>query len=204
MAAKGRRGASRGRRKSRKQSSPLLWAAGGLLVGLVVALLVWIKTGTPPAVTADSPPPPTTTQTKREPIGKRMLEEPIVIPKPEKPPYDFYHDLRRQTVQVPAEEAKPDNTSAGPLLLPTRPAANGAKPAYILQVGSFRKYQQADQMKAKLALLGFNARIEKVRVSDGLWHRVRLGPFDSMEQANQMRSRLLAQKIKSMLLKIGQ
>ncbi len=200
MAAKSRRGASRGRRR-RKQSSPLVWAIGGLLAGLLIAWLVWINMLAPrPTAPAKQQPPP---KTESMPIGKRMLEEPIVIPKPEKPPYDFYHDLSRQTVTVPADEARPRDDT-GPLLLPSKPPASGGKQAYILQVGSFRKLQQADRMKAKLALLGFKARIEKVRVSDGVWHRVRLGPFDSMEQANQMRSRLAAQKIKGMLLKIGQ
>ena len=199
MAAKGKRGATRGRRTRRQQSSPLVWAIGGLLVGLLVALLVWINVKTPAPQPASATPDIVVEQSK--PAAEPA---PLIIPKPEKSPYGFYQELKEQRVIVPPDETATKDAGAGPLLLPSKPAATGGGQAYILQVGSFRQFRQADQMKARLALMGIKARIEKVRVSDGVWHRVRLGPFDSMEKANQLRSRLLAQKIKSMLVKVGQ
>ena len=183
----------------------MIWASGGLLVGLLVALLIWLN------FKNSAPQPANTTsqvivEERRPPatVAQPTPRTPLIIPKPEKSPYGFYQELKEQRVIVPPDETASKNVDAGPLLLPSKPVTTHGGQAYILQVGSFRKFQQADQMKARLALMGLKARIEKVRVSDGVWHRVRLGPFDSMEKANQVRSRLLAQKIKSMLVKVGQ
>ena len=61
------------------------------------------------------------------------------------------------------------------------PAATGEGKeggSYILQVGSFQRMEEAERVKAKLALLGLSASIQKVAVSGGdPWYRVRLGPF---------------------------
>ncbi len=200
-----KKGATRGRRKSGNAASPLVWALGLLSIGLLVALLVLINIKTPEApARTPAPAEPAAVETS---VPIQPAHEPDPIPVPDEPDFSFYNQLKDQSVIVPPEEtATNGHSSAGPLLLPTKPevAHGNTKQAYILQVGSFRKPQQADQMKARLALLGIKARIEKVHVSDGIWHRVRLGPFASMEEANQLRSKLLAQKIKSMMMKVGQ
>ncbi len=205
MATRKRQGATRGKRKSGTTASPLVWALGLLSISLLVALLVLINIKAPEApMHTPEPATPAAIET-RQPVETGRASNPLPIP-PE-PDFSFYNDLKKQTVIVPTDETTDAHESTGPLLLPSKPATRnsaGSKQAYILQVASFRKPQQADQMKARLALLGIKARIEKVRVSDGVWHRVRLGPFTSLDEANQLRSKLLAQKIKSMMMKVGQ
>jgi cell division protein FtsN len=206
MAAKRKSGASRGRKKSRKQSPPLVWAIGGLALGLLVALLVWINANSsnapyPPEVATSQPAAPRVPEIK---TVVRPAPKPIEIPQPEKSRFEFYQALKDQKVIIPRSNSYNTQSSTGPLLLPSKPAdpANSGKQAYILQAGSFKKHQQADEMKARLALLGIAAKIEKVRVSDGIWHRVRLGPFKSIDEANRIRTQLHAQKIKSLLVKV--
>ena len=57
----------------------------------------------------------------------------------------------------------------------------------VLQVGSYKKWADADQKRAELTLLGLEASIEKADVGDNqVWYRVNLGPFskdDDMEDA---------------------
>ena len=48
----------------------------------------------------------------------------------------------------------------------------------------------ADRLKATLALSGFEASIQTVHGADSQWHRVRLGPYPSLQTVEAARSRL--------------
>jgi len=71
---------------------------------------------------------------------------------------------------------------------------------YLLQVGSFRQADEAEQLKARLALLGMTAKIQTVNVNGATWHRVRIGPVTA-RQADEMRSRLATNGIDSLVMK---
>jgi cell division protein FtsN len=73
----------------------------------------------------------------------------------------------------------------------------------VLQVGSFRAATDADQLKARLALLGVVAQVQTVTVNDATWHRVRVGPLSEARQADEMRSRLADNGIDSLVMKTG-
>ena len=78
------------------------------------------------------------------------------------------------------------------------PAANVApvvageeKISYHLQAGAFREMTDAENTRAKLALLGFEASISE-RVNDsGILYRVRIGPFPQPEAMNKARAKLI-------------
>ncbi len=56
---------------------------------------------------------------------------------------------------------------------------------YLVQAGSFQNADDAEKLKARLALVGFEASIVSVNIPEkGLWHRVRLGPFAGLAAAN--------------------
>jgi cell division protein FtsN len=64
---------------------------------------------------------------------------------------------------------------------------------FYLQVGSFQKAADADNLKAKLALTGLYASVQEVNIPDkGTMHRVRVGPFRDPDEMNRARA-LLAQ-----------
>ena len=69
--------------------------------------------------------------------------------------------------------------------------------SYYLQVGAFRQVKEADRMRAKLAFLGFEATIFKKNKKGNLFYRVRLGPFSSSEELNNVKQRLSDSQIKS-------
>ena len=55
-----------------------------------------------------------------------------------------------------------------------------AQKSYFLQVAAFRSSREADNLKAKLALAGFESRIIRSELEkDDIWYRVRLGPFEN-------------------------
>ena len=69
--------------------------------------------------------------------------------------------------------------------------------SFYLQVGAFREVKEADRMRAKLAFLGFEAAIYKKNKKGNLFYRVRLGPFSSSEELNNVKRRLSDSQIKS-------
>jgi cell division protein FtsN len=72
---------------------------------------------------------------------------------------------------------------------------------YFLQVGAFTKRADADAQKANLAIQGIQAQLSEV-TSDGntLW-RVRVGPYNSVEESNSVRDKLSGMGIKPTLIK---
>ncbi len=74
---------------------------------------------------------------------------------------------------------------------------------YVLQVGSFRDFSSADQVKAELALLGIFADIQRVMLNgQDVRHRVRLGPYKSIDEMKEISSRLEDNQIEFMLLEL--
>jgi cell division protein FtsN len=73
---------------------------------------------------------------------------------------------------------------------------------YMLQMGSFRAYGDAERLKARLALLGVVSEIQVVDVTGGgTFHRVRSGPMSGSE-ANRLRARLQKESINSLVMKL--
>ena len=74
------------------------------------------------------------------------------------------------------------------------------EPVY-LQTGSFQNAADADNQKAKLALMGAEASVQQVMLQDKVWYRVRLGPFKKQDEVNSMRSELSSQGIEANIVK---
>ena len=76
--------------------------------------------------------------------------------------------------------------------------------SYVLQVGSFSGFADADRLQAKLALLGIESRVQRVTIDDDVFHRVRIGPITDLAELNRVRRQLRDAGIDSMLLKAQQ
>lgn len=61
-----------------------------------------------------------------------------------------------------------------------------ATAVYFLQEGAYTNAEDADKVKAKLALLGMVANVQPANIPDkGVWYRVRLGPYKSSTEMNE-------------------
>ena len=77
------------------------------------------------------------------------------------------------------------------------------KDSYFLQTGAFQKESDADNMKAKLALQGFEAVVQTASIPEkGVWHRVRVGPLAGIDQINKTRSDLVTNGFNADLIKV--
>ncbi len=113
--------------------------------------------------------------------------------------FDFYKMLPELADKKPAEVAKPAEPKKPEASPPVK--VEVPKGAY-LQIGAFQNEQDADNLKAKLALLGVEARIQTSDIpGKGIWHRVRLGPFNSSSELDNARSQLKANGVDSAVVK---
>ena len=79
------------------------------------------------------------------------------------------------------------------------------KETYFLQAGAFGSAGDADNQKAKLALLGFEAKVETVDIEGkGTMHRVRLGPYGRLDDINRVRATLTQNSVDASLIRIKQ
>ncbi len=89
---------------------------------------------------------------------------------------------------------------------PSQPASE--KPVatsenYYLQVGAFQTEQEADNTKAKLALIGLEAVVQTATIpGKGILHRVRVGPLANLDEINKSRSELARNGFDAALIKI--
>jgi cell division protein FtsN len=116
----------------------------------------------------------------------------------EKPRFDFYRIL--PGAEEPKTPAGPGTEkSAGRQLdRATIEAARTGQPApaktadtFWLQAGAFANAAEAENLKARLALSGWEATTQSVTLPDRTTrYRVRLGPYDSAETLNRAKAEL--------------
>ena len=165
-----------------------MWLMTGVLIGLGLAYYLWSK--------GFIPQPQVDTAVTEESVPVDAEEVAPATGEPKKSRYDFFTVLPEMEVVVPEQElikkSQPKEAAA------VQPAD---KDSYLLQVGSFREKSDAEQMKARLALLGITTRIQTVTVNDATWHRVRVGPVSGARKADQMRKKLADNGIESLVMK---
>lgn len=182
-----------------QQGGTLLGLVIGLIIGLGIALAVALsitKTGLPFINKGAQPRAP-------ESSGGAIAVD------PNKPLYgnkDAAKEAARDFAK-PAEAAAPEPQAvAKPAVEPgkapvveksvaEKPGAAKSDAAedkftYYLQAGAFREQADADNTKAKLALLGFEARVTPRLSDSGTLYRVRVGPFAQTEAMNRIREKL--------------
>ncbi len=186
------------RSQQRQQKPGWVWFIAGLLVGVFVSGLIWLK------VTPSGPLFPQQAGSTKQERNKPAVVEKGEDKQPDtpKPRFDFYTILPEMEVVVPDPVEEPESRTvetAGELEPSTKPTDTAA--GYMLQMGSFRNYADADRLKASLALVGIQAEIQRVSIKGGdVYHRVRSGPYDRV-QVNSLRAKLKQKKISSLVIK---
>lgn len=74
--------------------------------------------------------------------------------------------------------------------------------SYQVQAGAYGSQAEAEQQRAKLGMMGFEARIQEREVNGRTMFRVRIGPFAQREQAEEVRGKLQASGVESALVRI--
>lgn len=114
----------------------------------------------------------------------------------DKPRFEFYKILPGGQEATPGQAPAAGASAEKPTVAAAEPQS--------LQVGAFQKSADADNLKAKLALMGLEASVEPVEVPEkGKMHRVRLGPYAKLDELNRVRNLLSQNGIQATLVKVG-
>ena len=205
------------KQKTEGKGNPLLI---GLLMGLLVGIALSVgvalsvkKTASAfqekaqpapvlPALTPPTPPAPNPAPnddaSKKAPVGGISSETVEQAPKNDsdkktgKDRFTFYDILTEPEKGAETATVKPVPEPAP--LEPVEPKNGGS----YIQVGAFQTTEEADHMKARLALLGMDAFVQKTSISGmGVLYRVRVGPYKNSDDVNQARAELAKNGIKS-------
>lgn len=135
--------------------------------------------------------PDTKLQDKDEKKAEAAKSEAKVETKPEraeKPASDALDDLLRAKTQAPTQ------TVASAAQVDTQ--------QYFIQAGAFKSQGDADAQRAKLALLGWEARISEREQNGRTVYRVRVGPFAKLGDAESLKEKLDGAGVDSNLVRV--
>ena len=185
---------------SRKKGSNLfLGLFIGYVLGLVSAIGVWMYIHQAPSPFIQNEKPEISKKIEPSKNGDIALKEMLILDNSqgqtknpnEKTRFEFYEMLPGN--EEPVTEIELQKAAEQPLL----------KDKYYLQIGSFKEAADAENLKAKIAMLGMEAYVQSADLSEkGMWHRVRVGPFTKIDTIKKTRSSLLQNGIKANLIKV--
>lgn len=191
------------------KSPPRNRSGGGFLLGVFVGLILGLGIAVGMAFYLNKAPLPFMSKAKPAPGKEAAPGSPPEVSglpqsgtsgaaaKPsEKPRFDFYRILPGTEESVTEKDLKEAARS-------TKSPPDGAKDVYYIQAGSFPNPADADNQKARLAILGFESSVEPMALPDkGTWYRVRLGPFSRVEELNRVRQALSQNGVEASLVRL--
>jgi cell division protein FtsN len=195
----------------------------GLLLGIIIALGValWLNRLSIPFVDKPKPMEPLQRMTpKGEPAAAKPGDAAPVQAAPkagERPRFEFYQILPGEKEAAPGKAPAAPGTGAAPAAKASPAPSAGAKGApgsspgspkaaaaetYFLQAGAYATEADADNMKARIAFVGLEAQVKPVNVADkGTLYRVRLGPYQSLDDANRIKAALSQNGVAAAIIK---
>jgi cell division protein FtsN len=173
------------KKKSKKKKSSgkkpiVMWLVVVLLIVVFVSGLYWLsqlssKKQSMKVVSVK-------VEKKKNPVKKKPI-----IPKIK---FEFYNLLPKENDNLPT-------VNTGTVQQPQEQIR------YILQVASLKNFSDADTMKAKLILNGYNVQVKKITSTGTVWYRVQVGPFGSINAATNAQVTLRKEKFDSIIRKVS-
>lgn len=187
-----------------RQPQPQRKSRGGMLLGLFIGLVVGVLGAFGVVWYLNKTPLPFQDKSGRmDKPAERPNGKPEPLPgKPgdkvgEKPRFEFYKILPGGQEATPAPAP-----AAPPVAAPAQePASSGE--TFYLQAGAFQKAADADNLKAKLSMLGVDVGVQEVSIPEkGTMYRVRVGPYSRTDEMNRARNQLAQNGIQATVVKI--
>ena len=104
---------------------------------------------------------------------------------------------RRDPADILADKPGGTNTAAA---TSTRSAADPF--TYFVQVGAFARPEDAEQQRARLAMLGYAAKVTEREQAGRTVYRVRVGPYDRKDEADSAKEKLEGSGMESSLVRV--
>jgi len=192
-------------RHARRGGSGFFWFVTGAVVGAFGVGLAWTLRDQAPPPTAESPQAQAKPSTKPRFVFHQLLPKlEVSVPDQElsdaasPPPRPAPKSRQQKESSRAVTSPKPRKTAKTEK--PKRSAGDGA--SYLVQVASLRKASDAEQFKARLALLGIRSSIQQVTINGKDYHRVRAGPYQGRQEMNKTRALLSSNGLQGMAIKL--
>jgi cell division protein FtsN len=174
---------------SRSRGGTILGVLVGMILGaVIVTIAVWFfNRGDNPFTQTSS-----TKQQAETPAAAQPAPVTGLPGKPgDRPPdYSFFNTLPTDTPAPPPTPVEQVQPSPHP---PAAPAQTAPIKQTYLQLAAFENAEQADDLKARLILMGLEPITQRAQLPDGrVVHRIRVGPFTDRENLKAMRARLVS------------
>lgn len=174
--------ANKRKRPAKQTQATVAWWKWGLvicLIALFIGFLVFLQNSVPKEKSGQ--------QTKKHSTIQKIAKKAKTSSKkkkiePEEPRFDFYTILPETEIVVPDYEI---NTRSREEQFGKRKTSK-----YLMQAGSFRQFSEADKLRARLALMGIESRVEKAKVGSVTWNRVKIGPYSNSSSISVIKKRL--------------
>ena len=169
----------------------------GVAIGLAVSLGIAFYLNRSPVPFITAKPRPAEKDAGKAPAIAGLPQSAAPASAPDKPKFDFYKILPG------AEEPVTERELRERLRASRGGQQEVSKDVYFIQAGSFQNPADADNQKARLAILGFESSVEPANLPDkGTWYRVRMGPYSKVDEINRIRQSLAQNGIEASLVKI--
>jgi cell division protein FtsN len=173
------------------------WLATGLALGAIaVAVFDIVREKLAAPAAAAAVPAVLAVPADRAPPPRKPAPRPAASTAPPEKRFEFYDMLPNFEVVVPEEDGavRPDQTAA----------AVTVPGVYVLQAGSYSSRSEADKAQARLQTLGIAAQVQKITVDERQYHRVRIGPIETLPELNRTRQNLRRAGIEALLIRVGE
>jgi cell division protein FtsN len=196
--------------RKRSEGNFLAGMGVGVLIGLAVSLgIAFYLNRTPiPFMSAKPKPVEKTGAAAKAPAIAGLPQGGATPGAPasgtaEKPKFDFYRILPGSAEPVSEKELRERERQQRAAAKSGGSQQETSKDVYFIQAGSFQNPAEADNQKARLAILGFESSVEPANLPDkGTWYRVRMGPYAKVEEINKVRQALAQNGIEANLIKV--
>lgn len=215
---------------NRQQGGTVLGIIIGLIIGLGIALVVAMtinKTPMPftdksgkvkageltPSQSADPNRPLYGNRAAAKDAARDFAKEPAppentAAPQPDKKPEVVKVDPKAEAKAEAKQDGKAPVVEQSAAAKKTEAAEVKTenpddKWSYFLQAGAFREQSDAEGMRAKLALMGVEAKISERQAETGVLYRVRVGPFNQLEAMNKVRGKLSDNGVDAAVVRIA-
>ncbi|MEY2621487.1 MAG: hypothetical protein RIT26_1307 [Pseudomonadota bacterium] len=189
---------------------------GGTLLGLIIGLVLGLLIALGVAIYVSKVPVPFMNK------GAQRSAEPSAADAEKNKDWDPNAPLYGKNPVKPTEKPAEEPGGVNPVLAPpavvgpsnesksedplgdlARERANSPDPfQYYVQVGAFRTAEEAEALRAKLSLAGYDPKITVREVAGRQLHRVRIGPIEGKTQAEEVQQKLSASKLATALVRV--
>lgn len=177
-----------------ERPSKLMWFIAFMLIAIFVLGLYYLHGFTRVNSHEQKQPSMTKKHTNKQSKKPIKFEFYTSLPNTENAqPTTVEHQVAQHEKEAPIVDVTHKNSQQGH-------AASNDTNTYILQIASFKQYQDADDLKAKLLLSGFNATVQKANVKGTAWYRVLVGPYTNLKSVKAAQGQLSEKHIDSLLL----